>query len=180
MPDARSPVVLHLVDIDGDVVDALTDAFAAEREVTVARGDIIAVARNVLVSPANSEGLMDGGIDRRYVEAFGRDLASRVREQILTRPESRLPVGASIAVPTGGAPVRWLVVAPTMASPERVPASSAYRALRAALRLVSSAPDLHGDWYCPGLATGVGGADPVEAAREMAEAWRDWRASWTD
>jgi O-acetyl-ADP-ribose deacetylase (regulator of RNase III) len=56
--------------------------------------------------------------------------------------------------------------------PEHVPASHAYRALRAALRAAAREPEI-GDLYCPGLATGVGGVEPIDAAREMMVAYAD-------
>ncbi|MEZ4298780.1 MAG: macro domain-containing protein [Polyangiaceae bacterium] len=168
---------LHLVDLDLRVVTALQQAFSSFPEVTVAHADILTVAHHVVVSPANSHGFMDGGIDRAYAQFFGPPVARRVRDAALRRPEGHLPVGAAVAVPTGHPRIPYLVVAPTMVSPEHVPATHAYRALRAALRLVATDTALHGDWFCPGLTTLVGGTKPEHAAAEMAEAYRDWMAA---
>ena len=54
---------LHLVDLEDSLVQAWRAEFAAFPEVEVAEGDILAVARGAIVSPANSQGHMDGGID---------------------------------------------------------------------------------------------------------------------
>jgi hypothetical protein len=59
-----SAVRLHFVDIDGDVVSALRAAFRDHPEVTCADGEILSLAHNTLVSPANAYGFMDGGIAR--------------------------------------------------------------------------------------------------------------------
>jgi O-acetyl-ADP-ribose deacetylase (regulator of RNase III) len=165
---------LHLVDINAELVDAWREAFADQDAVAVHHNDILAVARGSLVSPANSYGFMDGGIDEAYRDHFGLTLEQRVQEAVGRRVEGYLPVGASLAVPTGRSDVPWLIVAPTMRMPEPVPASHAYRALRAVLRLVDADPDRHREVYCPGLATGTGRVPAGEAAKEMAEAYRDW------
>lgn len=173
MPDML--LRLHLVDIDPGVADALKDAFAAFPEVVAIHGDIVRVARHLVISPANSHGFMDGGVDRAYARFFGLDVVRRVRDAVLQRPEGHLPVGAALAIPTGHPTIAYLILAPTMETPEHVPATNAYRALRAALRLLNTHPELFGDWFCPGLTTLVGAVNPRDAATEMAEAYNDWK-----
>lgn len=168
-------VRLHLVDINPKVVEAWRTHFAAFPEVRVLHGDLLQVARHVAIAPANSQGFMDGGIDRAYADFFGPRLAGRVRDTVLRQPEGCLPIGAAVLVPTEHPAIPYLILAPTMSTPEHVPAANAYRALRAALRLSGTYPELDGDWFCPGLTTLVGGVDPEDAAREMAEAYHDWK-----
>ena len=166
---------LHLVDIDAAVADALRDAFSAHPEVSVQHGDLLQLAHGAALSPANSMGFMDGGIDRLYSSFFGAAFAGRVRDAVLSQPEGHLPIGAAIAVPTGHERVQHVVLAPTMISPEHVPAENAYRALRAALRLMMRSPELGSMLYSPDLTTLVGGVAPADAAREMALAYTDWK-----
>ena len=168
---------LHLVDIDPRVVVALSHAFAGVSDVDVTCADIVTVAHEALVSPANSHGFMDGGVDQAYVAFFGADVERLVRERIARRPEGFLPVGAAEIVATGHVRVPWLVVAPTMEMPEHVPAANAYRALRASLRAVARSGLAIADLYCPGLCTLVGGVAAQDAAAEMAQAYRDWRGA---
>ncbi|MFN3199823.1 MAG: macro domain-containing protein [Bradymonadia bacterium] len=165
---------LHLVDIQPGMVEAWRETFAPYPEVSIQCADILDVAHGTLVSPANSHGFMDGGIDRHYRDFFGHDIERKVQRAIQHRPEGLLPVGASLVVETGHARITHLVIAPTMEMPEPVPASHAYRALRAVLRIVGSDPILGADTYCPGLCTLTGRVPYAEAAREMAEAYRDW------
>ena len=167
-------VRLHLVDLNPRVVAALRSRFSAFPEVHILHGDLLQVARHVAITPANSQGFMDGGIDRVYAAFFGPRLVARVRDTVLRQTEGCLPVGAAVLVPTQHPVIPHLILAPTMSTPEHVPASNAYRALRAALRLSGAHPELDGDWFCPGLTTLVGGVDPEDAAREMAEAYHDW------
>ena len=173
----QPPHKLHLVDIQPDYAAALMRAFEGTPNVSVTCADILKVAENAVVSPANSYGLMDGGIDLTYFEFFGPDIERRVQNAIALRPEEHLPVGASLTVATGHARIPYLVVAPTMETPCMTDANASYRALRAVLREVKRIPDILHTVYCPGLATGVGAVPPQEAAEAMAEAYRDWVGS---
>jgi len=165
---------LHLVDINADLVRTWREAFAPFPEVDIAHADILSVSHHCLVSPANSHGFMDGGIDDQYRLFFGPQIEQTVQAAILRRRDGMLPVGASLLVPTGHARVPWLIVAPTMEMPEAVPASHSGRAMRAILRLVDQYPELNADIFCPGLAT-LTGRVPVElAAEEMAMAYGAW------
>ena len=168
---------LHLVDCNEDIVTAWTKAFAQFPEVKVKRADILDVAEHCLVSPANSFGFMDGGIDAAYRVFFGAQIENTVQDAIKHRPEGHLPVGASLVVRTGHARVPFLIVAPTMLMPEMVESRNCYRAMRAVLRIADVDAEVVRDVYCPGLATGVGGVPPNNAAAMMAEAYRDWKHS---
>lgn len=165
---------LHLVDVNEAVVNAWSSAFAELPNVTIRCADIFQFARNTVVSPSNSYGYMDGGIDARYREFFGPSIESVIREAILRRPEEILPVGASIVVRTNNTTIPYMVVAATMVMPEHVPAENAYRSMRAILRVASADPAVGQTIFCPGLTTGVGGVAPKDAASQMADAYRDW------
>lgn len=165
---------LHLVDINETLVEQWRIAFTPFPEVAIECADILAVAHHCLVSPANSHGFMDGGIDDQYRYFFGAQIERTVQEAILRRPEQMLPVGASLVVPTQHARIPWLIVAPTMEMPEAVPAEHSGRALRAVLRLVRRHRELDSDVFCPGLGSLTGRVPPDLAAREMALAYSDW------
>jgi O-acetyl-ADP-ribose deacetylase (regulator of RNase III) len=165
---------LHIVDINPAVAEALAIAFAPYPEVEVLCDDLLKVAKHCIVSPANSFGYMDGGIDAAYSRFFGSALQITVQTAIQRRPEGMLPVGAALAVRTGHERIPYLIIAPTMEIPEEVPASHAQRALRAVLRLIDQQPELDDDIYCPGLATGVGGVYATDAAENMRSAYAHW------
>ena len=166
--------MLHFVDTSGDLVQELRRVFHGVGDVVCSDGDILAVARNAIVSPANSYGFMDGGIDAAYSAFFGPRLQNAVQEAISRRPEGHLPVGASLAVRTGHERIPFVIVAPTMLTPEEVPADNCYRAMRAVLRLMRDEPEVGREVFCPGLATGVGRVPPAEAAEKMFRAYDDW------
>ena len=168
---------LHLVDYNGALVNAWVEAFKGFPEVAIQQGNLLSVAEHCVVSPANSHGFMDGGIDATYRDFFGPQIERRVQDAILRRPEGLLPVGASLVVETGHKRIPYLIVAPTMTMPEQVESGHSYRALRSVLRLVSATAEIGHDVYCPGLATGVGMVPPEIAAIKMAEAYCDWKTS---
>ena len=147
---------LHLVDFNGHLVNAWVEAFEQFPEVTIQQGDLLVVARHCVVSPANSYGFMDGGIDAAYRAFFGVQIERTVQDAVTRRPEGHLPVGASLVVLTGHNKVPYMIVAPTMTVPEQVESRNCYRALRAVLRIAGTDAEIGQDVYCPGLATGVG------------------------
>jgi hypothetical protein len=58
---------LTLVDKQEALVSALQQEFASFPEVSIVEGNILELAENCIVSPANSYGFMDGGIDLQYL-----------------------------------------------------------------------------------------------------------------
>jgi O-acetyl-ADP-ribose deacetylase (regulator of RNase III) len=166
---------LHLVDLDASIVAAWRLAFDAFSEVDVQQADLLTVANNTVVSPANSYGVMDGGIDAAYVGFFGKGIELAVQEAIGLRQEGYLPVGASLVVRTKHRQIPYLIVAPTMLMPEPVPKQNCYRAMLAVLRICGGDEAIGREVFCPGLGTGVGAVPPMDAAEEMARAYADWK-----
>jgi O-acetyl-ADP-ribose deacetylase (regulator of RNase III) len=166
---------LYLVDADEAVAVALREAFRSFPEVAVSRANLVEVAENTVVSPANALGFMDGGIDAAFRSFFGAEVEDRVREAISRRPEGHLPIGASLVVSTGNERIPHMIVATTMLSPEAIDRQNCYRAMRAVLRIAAAREDVGRAVYCPGLGTGVGQTIPAEAAQEMAQAYSDWK-----
>ena len=165
---------LVLVDIEPMLVDFWKREFTAYPEVDMVCGDILSLAQNAIVSPANSYGLMDGGIDLLYLKYFGIQIQDRVRDAISRRQEGYLPIGASIVVKTGHPKIQYLVVSPTMLVPETIPAANCFFAMNATLRAASSIAGIT-HLYCPGLGTGVGRVPFDQAALEMGKAYRNWK-----
>ncbi|HWX19714.1 MAG TPA: macro domain-containing protein [Candidatus Binatia bacterium] len=168
---------LHLIDCNSDVVNAWVEAFKRFPEVHVQQGDLLATAEHCVVSPANSYGFMDGGIDAAYRAFFGPQIERAVQDAVTRRPEGHLPVGAGLFVRTGHARVPYLIVAPTMAMPEPVESRNCYRAMKAILRIATANIEVGRNIYCPGLGTGVGMVPPENAAAAMAEAYREWKSA---
>jgi len=167
---------LHLVDTNPALVSAWKSAFADLPEVSIQQGNILSVAHNTIVSPANSYGFMNGGIDLAYRWFFPKGLEVRVHQAISARPEHFLPVGESLVVCTSHERIPHLIVAPTMFIPEPVPSENCYLAMQAVLRSAAADAEVGKAVFCPGLGTGTGCVPPADAAREMVRAYRDWNA----
>ena len=152
------------------------------------------VKYDCLVSPANSFGLMDGGIDAAIIAYFGEALMRRVQQFILKRYLGEQPVGTSLIVPTENSRHPFLAHTPTMRVPMPIDRTdNVYQAMWAMLLAVREHNLVNLDdpietIACPGLGTGTGMMSPAEAARQMFLAYYnflnppdtlDWRTAMT-
>ena len=167
---------LHLVDTNSELVASWKRCFDGMKNVHVIEDDILAVAENAIVSPANAYGFMDGSIDRIYLEFFGSSVENRLQDEIARRnyPEGYLPIGKGLLVPTGHGRIPYLIAAPTMITPRAVSSAHSFQAMIAVLDTAYRNRKAVEKVFCPGLATGIGQVLPEEAAREMADAVRKW------
>ena len=169
---------VHLRDRSPEVVAAWKKAFDDVREVEISEGDIFLGPRtDAIVSPSNSFGYMEGGIDGAYRQYFGDDLAERLRVVIRAAWDGELPVGCAAIVETGHPDNPFLVSAPTMRVPEDVSETlNAYLAFRAALIAVRELnrrrPGSIRSLMCPGLCTFYGKMSAHKSARQMRFAYR--------
>lgn len=138
----------------------------------VLEGDILEGRTDAIVSPANSFGFMDGGIDAAYTAFFGPRLQRDVQSAIRLLPRQELLVGEALAVNTGNARYPCCIAAPTMRRPMRLwDGTNAYLAARAAVRLAGGFG--LATLAMPGMGTGCGGLAPDVAARAMLDGIRD-------
>lgn len=158
-------------DMNPAVAEALLSAFADVADVEVVCEDIFAAGPvDAIVSPANSHGWMDGGIDLAYLKRFGDDLERRLKLVIRRDHEGLLPIGQALAIETGASDIPWMISAPTMEVPMAVRYSqNAYKAFRATLLLARERG--FGTLLCPGFCTLTGRMVPEQASRQMRQAW---------
>jgi O-acetyl-ADP-ribose deacetylase (regulator of RNase III) len=153
--------------------DSLADAwekFCGDLSfVTIHRGSILDVDCDAVVSPANSYGFMDGGIDALYRNFFGSDIQMHVRQQIFDHHHGELIVGHADAIETDHNKIPFLIIAPTMRVPMILQDTvNSYLAARAVFILITrgtflsgihsgkKVSDLISTVAIPGLGTGVG------------------------
>ncbi len=154
--------------------------------VSVEEGSILDVECDAVVSPANSFGFMDGGIDGLYLDHFGPDIQLRVRKRILEGHDGELLVGMADIVETGNDTIPYLIAAPTMRVPMILRDTvNPYLAARAVFRLILQGRfpdgprkgkpirDVVQRVAFPGMATGVGRVSPAICARQMRRAIDD-------
>ena len=171
------PEKIHLVDRDARLVAAWGEVFRDHAEVVAERRDFFELEADAMVSPANSFGIMDGGLDAA-IRTTIRGVDQRVLNALRNRHHGELHVGMAEIVETGDPRWPFLICAPTMRIPEDVSRSvNAYVAFRAILLEVrrhneaGSLPQIR-SILCSGLCTGVGAMPPRRCAAQMRIAYR--------
>ena len=89
-------VKIKLVYRDNDLGMAWEGYFSPGPAVEIIQGDICQIPCDAVVSPANSFGFMDGGLDHALSERFGWDLQERLQEEISGLPVGELLVGQTL------------------------------------------------------------------------------------
>jgi O-acetyl-ADP-ribose deacetylase (regulator of RNase III) len=168
--------------------------------VSIHRGSILDLACDAVVSPANSYGFMDGGIDMVYSQFFGWRVQTWLQELIVQRHHGELLVGSAEIVETSHRRIPYLIAAPTMRVPMILRDTiNPYLAARAVLLLIEyghfpSGPhaerpikDVVKTVAFPGLGTGVGRVGPNTCAHQVRTAIEDvvlkksgFPTSWKD
>ena len=123
---------IHLRDQSAEVVAAWQDALAGAAQRRDLRGrHLRGPTADAIVSPANSFGYMDGGIDGVYAQRFGPEMCGRLHVLIKAAWDGELPVGCAVVVETGDRAIPYLVGAATMRVPMDVSETvNAYLAFR--------------------------------------------------
>ena len=167
---------VSLSDRNSEVARALAARFDGLDGVEVLEGDLLDLDCNALVSPANSFGFMDGGIDQAIDRFYGGAAQRAVLDRIAERFYGELPVGSATVIGMPSVRFPFLVVAPTT----RVPGDSrgtinAYLAMRAGLIAVldhnGGGAGRIASVAAPGLCTGVGWMSADESASQMRAAY---------
>ena len=127
-----------------------------------------------IVSPANSFGYMDGGIDQAYTDYFGKGVQEKLQLHIDNLPRREMLVGEGVAVVTDHPKFRTVISAPTMRTPEIIrETANVFLAMRAVLRV--SLLNAMQTIAVPGLGTGIGKMPPTRCAQQVRTAmlWED-------
>lgn len=169
-------VIYHLRDRGSNQVAAWNHYFAGIVEVQPSVGDILEIPVDAVVSPANSFGFMDGGIDRVYSDRFGWQLQDKLRDLIRRDWDGELPIGLAVLMETGDDQIPYLISAPTMRAPVNISNTlNAYLAFRAVLRVVQrknqEQPGAIKSVACPGMGTGTGEMPASICAKQMVAAY---------
>lgn len=136
------------------------------------RGDLTEQDADAIVNPANSYGLMGGGVAYDIREAGGRSIEDEARAK------APVPVGEAVATSAGALRCRHVIHAPTMTEPaERTTPANVAAAVKAALR-VAEGLSVRSIAF-PGMGCGVGGVAKTDAARAMVEAVLEYAPDYT-
>jgi O-acetyl-ADP-ribose deacetylase (regulator of RNase III) len=103
-----------LVDINPKVVAAWRATFEENPEVEIVQGSMLEQPVTAWVTPTNSRGSMDGGLDAVIKKHLGAKIEQRVQQEIARLYGGFMPVGTATCVPTGTDQPRYLISTPTM------------------------------------------------------------------
>jgi O-acetyl-ADP-ribose deacetylase (regulator of RNase III) len=138
-------------------------------EIEIRHGDLTAIKVDAIVNPANSLGVMGGGVAGVIKRIGGEMIEQEARRQ------APIPVGGAVATMAGSLPCRYVIHVPTMEQPAqpteaRIVAQATRAALEHAERLQLASIAI------PGMGTGVGRVPVKEAAEAIIETIRRFPA----
>lgn len=174
-------MIIHFRDRSPEMVECLRREFRDIVRVPPRCCDIFSgPVTDAIVSPANSYGFFDGGIDHAYSQRW--PWLQTYVQQISVDSSRVIPVGAAVVVSMSNdmndtqlpaiADYGCIIVAPTMRVPEPISnTTNVYQAFSAALRITKRYPDMR-TMTCPGFGTGVGCMSRSIAAFQMRMAFR--------
>ena len=181
------------VSLDEEWVDAMKP-FSTKYNIQLVLEDIREITSDlpiIYVSPANSYGVMDGGIDLILSRDVFPGIEPVVKKRITQLDRGYLPIGEAIYIPYLPKENRGLsrpagfhfdtnkslIVAPTMFIPTDVSDTrNAYLSACAAFSLWKDIMKQEQKEYCLVMTShccGVGRMDPSESARQMIEAYEE-------
>ena len=175
-------MILKLIDTNSKITDAWEAVFENVTGIEVHNDSIFNHSADAIVSPANSYGYMNGGIDFAISKHLGWHIEKKLQEVIRKKYYGELLVGQAEIVTTESKLFPYLISAPTMRHPMTITRTpNVYLAMRAILLLIkygefpdgSSINSQIKSIAIPGLGTGVGNVAPMTCARQMRIAWED-------
>jgi O-acetyl-ADP-ribose deacetylase (regulator of RNase III) len=183
----KAPKEIILAAVDDELESAWRRHCGDLEIVRIHRGSILEVECDAVVSPANSFGFMDGGIDAAYTRAFGPRVQKRLQKIIAEKHQGELLVGTAEIVHTSHKDIPYLIAAPTMRVPMILENTvNPYLAARAVFLLImygtfpygvalagKPVRNMVGRVAFPGLGTGVGRVPPEICARQVRAAIED-------
>ena len=134
-------------------------------EIKIIKGDITELDVEAIVNPANSFMSMGGGL-ALIIKRKGGDEIEREAKRF-----APVPVGKAIITKAGKLKAKYVIHAPTMHRPMRIPPENVYQATKAAMKCAID----HGieSLAIPALGTGVGAVTKEEAAKQIIQALKE-------
>ncbi|MBW2991197.1 macro domain-containing protein [Candidatus Woesearchaeota archaeon] len=135
-------------------------------EIIVKKASITTIEVDAVVNPANSFGFMGGGVAGVIKKVGGNEIEE---EAIAQAP---IQVGEACVTTSGDLVCKKIIHAPTMHNPaEKTDSHKVLCATKAALELADNSG--FKSLALPGMGTGVGGLDKLEAAKTMVKAIKE-------
>lgn len=160
-----------LFDINQDLCKAWEQQFGEYKNVHIVNCELEKLEEHdLLVTAGNSYGIMTGGIDY-YVNKLCKFKAQSLVQQAIDNYWGKLPIGKFVTVDiekiTKGQ-FKVLVYAPTMETPQIVPAENVFKVFYPIIRTYR---DTNLTLACPGLCSLTGGVSEKDVAEQMKKAY---------
>lgn len=164
-------IKIQLIDQNKEMCQQWLLYFKDCKDIMVHQGDFFSLKTDCVVSPANSFGFMDGGLDLVISEKMGWHLQDKLQVQIIEKHDGELLVGQALLLETNYEAIPFLIVAPTMRVPQTLDKTvNVYLATKAILRLLKNEPRIT-TVSISGLGTGVGKVPYEVCAKQMKQAY---------
>lgn len=173
--------------VEKELVNAWQSFCGDLPNVEIFHGSILDLSVDAIVSPANSYGFMDGGIDLLYSHRFGWQVQAKLQKIIREKHYGELLIGQAEIVETDVSQIPFVISAPTMRVPMILKDTvNPYLAARAVFLLIKHGTFFDGNHKgepinkfvqsvaFSGLATGVGKVGFNTCARQMQKAIEDF------
>jgi O-acetyl-ADP-ribose deacetylase (regulator of RNase III) len=170
----------YLCDTNLELVNNWKEYFSDYDNFSFYHGNIFDLLKNMneeymVVSPANSFGDMQGGIDLEYYTKFGYKLEEELQKKIIEEKYGELVVGDALILRIPDSK-NYLISAPTMRVPSGIVNTiNVYLAFRAILIQIKEFNENNENKvehiFVPGLGTGIGKVSPEICARQMHSAY---------
>lgn len=108
---------VKLVDVNPAMVEAWRDAFVQAPEVEIIQASMLTQSTDAWVSPTNSRGSMDGGLDGVIKSYLGNAIEKKLQSEIKKHHKGFLPVGHATCILTGKKHPTYLISTPTVSTP---------------------------------------------------------------
>jgi len=166
-------MTIQLIDSSLQMCTAWKSQFKGCKDVTIFHGDIFEKSTDSIVSPANSFGFLDGGLDLLISEIMGWQIQERLQKEIREKYFGELLVGQALLIDTDFESIPFLISAPTMRVPMLLPKDSVnvYLASRAIFLLLKQKHHRINTVTISGLATGIGQVPYDICAKQMKQAY---------
>ncbi|MFT4243831.1 MAG: macro domain-containing protein [Candidatus Woesearchaeota archaeon] len=174
-------IPIIFVDRNFEVIQSLVSSFSSINGPKFIHTDIFSQGFGTLISPANSIGNMDGGIDLEYREKFS-GIEDRIQSFIKETHSGKLQIGSAQMVPTYDSQFPYIIFSPTIETPcDPTSEENIYRASKAVFQTAleynrkGTIPEDEkiSRLLIPGFGTGYAQFDPQLSARQVAKAYRD-------
>jgi O-acetyl-ADP-ribose deacetylase (regulator of RNase III) len=173
-------MVIQLIDRNKEMCEAWKKYFSDCEDVEIFRGDLFDFETDCVVSPTNSFGFMNGGVDLAILKTLGYDVQDKLQAIIEGKKyDGELLVGQAEIIPTSHEEINYVICAPTMRVPMILKESAnVYLASKAVFSLLK----LRSEWLkfqlvesisMTGFGTGVGQVPYDICARQMRKAYDD-------